>query len=171
VERSYPNTKLAQIWHSRSINKALPDGFRCSSVCVCPSWAATGIAGENGKKLLEQYAFPVSDCGPGITSAINGMLRTDEELGDALNDGKSFVANSRVLEYLIGRTLMASEFVSKTLGWRDSLTDLLGIIILFGQKYTHEGFIVQQTSPESFVDKERRDLFYLWSKEEVKRWL
>jgi len=171
LERSYANTKLAQIWHSRSIAEALPNGVRCSSVCVCPSWAATGIAGEDGKKFLEQYAFPISDCGPGITSAINGMLRTDEDLGDALNDGKSYVANSRVLEYLIGRTLLASEFVSKILGWRDFITRFLAFIILVGQKNTHEDFIIQQTSPDSFDDKEKRDQFYQWSKEEVKLWL
>ena len=171
VQRSYANTKLAQIWHSRSIAEALPDGVQCSSVCVCPSWAATGIAGKEGKQFLEKYAFSISNCGPGITSSINGMLRTDEELGDALNDGKSFVANSRVLNFFVGRTLLSSKFVSKILGWRDTLVDFLGALILFGQKYTHKDFIIQQTSPESHNDKEKRDKFYKWSKEEVKKWM
>ena len=170
VERSYANTKLAQLWHSRSIAGILPNGG-CSSVCACPTWAATGIAGEEGKDFLEKYAFSISDCGPGITSAINAMLRTDSELGDALNDGKSFVANSRILEYLVGRTLLASEFITRTLGWRDALTDFLSIILLLCQKYTHEDFIIQQTSPESFGDKQKREQFYQWSKEEIKRWL
>jgi NAD(P)-dependent dehydrogenase (short-subunit alcohol dehydrogenase family) len=172
VERSYPNTKLAQIWHSRSIAaEALPRGVRCSSVCACPTWAATGIAGKEGKNFLEKYAFPVSDCGPGITSAINGMFRTDEELGDALNDGTSFVANSRILENLFPRTLLASKFMTNILGWRDFNSNVVGFIMLFFQKYTHDDFIIQQTSPESFEDKEKRDRFYQWSKDEVKIWL
>ena len=171
LQRSYANTKLAQIWHSRSIAKALPNGGRCSSVCVCPSWAATGIAGEDRKDFLERYAFATSDCGPGITSAINGMLRTDEELGDALNEGKSFVANSRILEYVKVKRVMTSDFVSKILGWRDFICDLIGVAILLGQKYTHQDFIIQQTSPESFNDIEKRERFYQWSKEEVKRCL
>merc|ERR1719162_436368 len=29
LERSYANTKLAQIWHSRSIAEALPNGVCC----------------------------------------------------------------------------------------------------------------------------------------------
>jgi NAD(P)-dependent dehydrogenase (short-subunit alcohol dehydrogenase family) len=171
VARSYANTKLAQLWHSRSISENLPSGVRCSSVCACPTWAATNIAGEELKKFLDRYAFQISDCGPGITSVLNGMLRTDEELGDALNDGKSFVANSRILEYLVVRKLLTSEFVSKTLGWRDTLADLLSIVLLFGQKYTHEDFIIQETSPDSFDDKGNRDKFYQWSKEEIKEWL
>lgn len=171
LERSYANTKLAQIWHSRSITKFLPNGVHCSSVCVCPSWAATGIAGEQGKDFLERYAFPISDCGPGITSAINGMFRTDEELGDALNDGKSFVGNSRIIEYMKGKNLLTTKFVSETLGWRDFITDLLGLGILLGQKYTHRDLIIQETSPESFNDVKKRDQFYQWSKKEVERWL
>ena len=173
VSRSYPNTKLAQIWHSRSIAaEALPSGVRCSSVCVCPTWAATGIAGKAGREFLEKYAFPVSDCGPGITSAINGMFRTDDELGDALNDGTSFVANSRIIQYCFPRTLVASKFMTKIIpGWRDFFSNVVGFIMLFFQKYTHDDFIIQQTSPESFEDKEKRNRFYQWSKEEIKNWL
>lgn len=170
VERSYANTKLAQIWHSRSIAQALPKGARCSSVCACPSWAATGIAGDENKNFLKKYAFPISDFGPGITSAINGMLRTDDELGDALNDGKSFVANSSILNSLKVKYLLASKLVTKTLGWRDKLTDLLGVLLLFFQKFKYGDFIIQETSPES-LDKEKRDQFYRWSKEEVNQWL
>mmetsp|Transcript_2291 Transcript_2291/g.5529 ORF Transcript_2291/g.5529 Transcript_2291/m.5529 type:complete len:433 (-) Transcript_2291:235-1533(-) len=174
VGRSYANTKLAQLWHSRSIvaNYApTGGGRRVSSVCACPLWAATGIAGDEAKEFLDRYAFSVSDCGPGVTSAINAMLREDEELGDALNDGKSFVANSRILDFLTVRHLLASDFVTNTLGWRDSLADFLAVVLLLGQKYKHEDFILQQTSPESFNDKQRRDRFYRWSKEEVKQWL
>jgi NAD(P)-dependent dehydrogenase (short-subunit alcohol dehydrogenase family) len=172
VERSYANTKLAQIWHSRSIAKA-HKGARCSSVCACPTWASTGIAGEGARSFLDKYAFAVSDCGPGVTSAINAMLRTDEELGDALDEGRSFVANSKILDYIsiVVRGLLTSKFVSKIRGCRDFLAGILSAILLVGQKYTYRDFILQETSPESFEDEEKRDQFYKWSKEEVKTWL
>jgi len=169
VDRSYANTKLAQIWHSRSIAPHLPGGV--SSVCICPLWAATGIGGEDSREFLETYAFPVKDCGPGVTSAINGMLRTETELGDALGDGKSFVANSEITDaspFLL--KVLTSDWVSK-LGWRDGMIDLLSAVLLVGQKSMHKDFILQETSPESFQDKEKRDKFYQWSKEEVKPWL
>eukprot|EP00536_Pseudo-nitzschia_multiseries_P003695 jgi/Psemu1/186455/e_gw1.58.23.1 len=167
--RSYANTKLAQIWHSRAIAKRLPEG--CSSVCACPLWAATGIAGEQGRKFLSEYAFSVSDCGPGVTSAINAMLRTDDELGDALNDGTSFVANSNIIDFDLTRAFLASKFVSKTLGWRDSLTNLSSVFLLITQKYGHEDFTIQKTSPESFENEKKRERFYQWSKDEVSEWL
>ena len=172
VERSYANTKLAQIWHSRSIAKSLPDGAICNSVCVCPTWASTGIAGDDARSFLETYAFPVSDCGPGVTSAINGMLRTDEELGDALDDGKSFVANSKIIDHIsfVVRGLLTSKLV-KALGWRDFLANILSAVLLFGQKFTYKKFIIQETSPESFEDAEKRVQFYEWSKMEVQPWL
>ena len=165
VERSYANTKLAQIWHSRSI----AEECGVSSVCVCPTWASTGIAGDEARSFLETYAFSVVDCGPGVTSAINGMLRADEELGDALDDGRSFVANSRIVEYIpFLNFLLTSELISQ---WRDVLANFLAAFLLVGQTYTHEEFIIQETSPESYADKDKRDRFYQWSKEEVKPWL
>jgi len=91
ISRSYANTKLAQIWHSRSI-------VGCESVCACPTWVATGIAGESNRSFLQKFAFPVE--GSGISSALNAIFRTSADLGDALNSGHSFVANSRILEYI-----------------------------------------------------------------------
>lgn len=168
IGRSYANTKLAQIWHSRSLVSVLPKG--CSSVCACPLWAATGIAGESSRDTLSRYAFSITDGGPGITSAINAMFRTDEELGDALNDGKSFIANANIVQYGMGKALLASDIV-KALGWRDNIGDLVGVFLLFAQKFAHEEFTIQRTSPESFQSKEDRDMFYQWSKDEVQPWL
>lgn len=163
VERSYGNTKLAQLWHSRSIT-------RCESTCACPTWVGTGIAGEDSRGFLESMAFPVQ--GAGIASAINAMFRTKEELGDALNcdGGRSYVANSRVLEYLPAKGFMASKFCG-SLGLRDGIVDLYGFLMLLGQRWTFEEFLIQETSPNSYNDKEGRSAFYEWSLEEVQEWL
>ena len=63
-----------------------------------PTWVATGIAGESNRSFLQNFAFPVE--GAGISSALNAIFRTSVDLGDALNSGQSFVANSRMLEYI-----------------------------------------------------------------------
>ena len=174
VERSYANSKLAQIYHSRSINLHAPD---CDSVCACPTWAATGIGGEDARDFLSKMAFPIEGStsegqaveeityGPGISSAINALFRSREDLGSALNCGTSFVANSRVLEFFGGRNTWLRWPI-----WRDTLTDLLGFCLLLGQKFTYEDFIVQETSPES-QDEEKRAQLYNWSQKEVQDWL
>ena len=158
--RSYANTKLAQIWHSRSIRG-------CASVCACPTWASTGIAGDENRAFLERFAFPVS--GPGITSALNAMLRTDDELGDALNNGRSFVANSRIIESIVPRDGVTLDLITQ-LGWRDSIVDLQGLILLLGQRFTHEEIIIQETSPESQNSEGQRAL-YEWSLKEIEPFL
>jgi len=207
-DRSYANTKLAQLWHSRSLgsriqkeqqksssSSSLSDASNnyCSSVCACPTWAATNIAGDDGsegKDFLNKYAFPISDCGPGITSSINAIFRTNNELGDVISHNGSsdnsndssgssstsataaaFIANSRIVEYLYPTTILSSNLITNQLKWRDALTDFASVILLFFQKYTHEEFIIQRTSPESFQDKQQINKFYEWSLREVQQWL
>ena len=166
VERAYGNSKLAQIWHCRTT-----DIENVNSVCACPTWASTGIGGEDARDFLQKYAFPVADCGPGITSALNAILKTDGELKDALNDGDSFVANSRILEYILGRnTILAGDFVTNVLGWRDTITDVAGMVLLFGQKRTYSDFIIQKTSPQS-NDVGKMKALREWSLKEVAQWL
>ena len=160
-ERSYGNTKLAQIWHSRSIRG-------CESVCACPTWVGTGIGGEEARDFLERFAFPVA--GAGIASSLNAMFRSSAELGNALNDGDCLVANSRILEYLPFKKVWTSEWVTKK-GWRDEIVDFGGLILLLGQRFTFEDFIIQRSSPESYGSREARDAFYRWSLTEVEPWL
>lgn len=161
VERSYANTKLAQIWHSRCITG-------CASVCACPTWAGTGIAGEANREFLERFAFPVG--GAGIASILNAMFRTDEELGDALGDGRSIIANSRVLEYLPFKELWLSDLATE-LGWRDGIVDFAGLILLIGQRFTFSEFCIQRSSSESYNNREGMKALYEWSLKEVEPWL
>jgi len=171
LERAYANSKLAQMWYSRCMRKK--SGKDCSSVLACPSWAATGIAGEEGglAHLVKNFAFPVSPCGPGITSAINAILRTDEELkeGHALDDGKCFVANSRLLE-VFAPFLKCNWFTNYQLGCRDLTLDILSMIILVGQRFTHSKFLMQETSIES-QEEVKWDVFYDWSRKHVEEFL
>lgn len=130
-----------------------------------PTWVATGIAGESNRSFLQSFAFPVE--GAGISSAINAMFRSSAELGDAMNDGGSFVANSRILEYIPFKESWSSDLIKK---WRDEIVDFGGLILLLGQRFTYDEFIVQQTSPESCNKKDMND-FYEWSLKEVQSWI
>jgi len=132
---------------------------------VQPTWVATGIAGESKRSFLESLAFPVE--GPGISSAINAMFRSRLELRDALNNGHSFVANSRILEYIPGKDLWGSEWLKD---WRDDIVDFGGFVLLLGQRFTYEEFIIQRTSPES-CRKDDIQAFRDWSLREVQSWL
>lgn len=113
-------------------------------------------------------AFPVA--GTGILSAINAMFRTDEELGDALNDGQSYVANSRILEYIPAKELWSSDLFTKS-GLRDAIVDFGGLIMLLGQRFTYEEFLIQRTSLESYNNKQNMKAFYDWSLKEVQPWM
>ncbi len=78
----------------------------------------------------------------------NAMLRSDEELGDALNNGKSIVANSRVIEYIPFKEMWTKDWFP--LGLRDIIAEVSALVLLLGQRYTFEHFIIQRSSPESY---------------------
>eukprot|EP00566_Odontella_aurita_P009780 CAMPEP_0113544884 /NCGR_PEP_ID=MMETSP0015_2-20120614/10951_1 /TAXON_ID=2838 /ORGANISM="Odontella" /LENGTH=429 /DNA_ID=CAMNT_0000445183 /DNA_START=47 /DNA_END=1333 /DNA_ORIENTATION=+ /assembly_acc=CAM_ASM_000160 len=117
VSRAYANSKMAQIWHARSLardprtqrsacghsNSVVPKGEPLvTAVCACPSWVSTGIAGDSGRDMLARLAFPACRGGAGITSVLNAMFRRDDELGDDIlsEKAKCYVGNARVTENL-----------------------------------------------------------------------
>jgi hypothetical protein len=94
------------------------------------------------------------------------MLRTDEELKDVLN-GECIVANSRILEWL-PTALLTNRFFQK---WRDGWTDACGLLLLLGQRFTHESFIVQKSSPESYNQPLAMQALHDWSTREVSKYI
>ena len=98
------------------------------------------------------------------------MFRSDEELGDALNDGKSIVANSRVIEYIPFKGMWTMDWVSSS-GLRDAMAEVSALVLLIGQRFTFEPFIVQRSSPESYESRERMESLRRWSLKEVEPWL
>jgi NAD(P)-dependent dehydrogenase (short-subunit alcohol dehydrogenase family) len=90
TQRSYANSKLAQIYHARALNQKLSSPSSSSSstgptwppetktpriVSFCPGWVATNIGGPDDSmatKILATIAFPVH--GWGIASALHAIL-------------------------------------------------------------------------------------------------
>jgi hypothetical protein len=73
-----------------------------------------------------------------------------------LNNGKSFVANSRTLEYIPFKESWGSDLMR---GWRDDIVNFEGLVLLLGR-----------TLPESCQQDEMKS-FYDWSLKEVQPWL
>jgi hypothetical protein len=55
-------------------------------------------------------------------------------------------------------------------GLRDDIVDFSGLVLLLGQRFTYQEFIVQRTSLESCLVEERK-AFYDWSLKEIRPWL
>ena len=170
VEDSYANSKLAQLWHARALSRRSNNRLKC--VCACPSWAATGIAGDhpNGD-ILTKFAYSTENCGPAITSVLNAMLRTDGELETAIGGlATQYVANSRVWTDLLPPFKNLWVTSKAVLQWRSAIVALCTTVILIAQRWFHDDFIIQETSPES-CDKEGQEALYEWSYNAVKPWL
>lgn len=165
VERSYGNAKMAQIWHAQM----LAEKHNIHAVCACPTWVGTGIGGEEARSFLETLAFPVN--GPGITSVLNAIFRCDKDLGSDALCGKCLVANSRILEYVPFKNIFLTSKWATESGLRDTMGDLIGFILLIGQRFTHHDFILQKGSPESTGNQHGMNALYNWSLAETKEFL
>lgn len=162
VDRSYGNTKLAQIWHSQELSRRL--GLH--AVNVCPTWVGTNIGGEENRQILLQLAFDPS--GAGLTSTLNSIRRVDEELGNEVLRGEKLVANSNIIDMIWPlKLLMISNFVARRDGWRDAIVDFVGVILLLGQHITHTEMIIQEGSPETTDKAKSMTALYDWSFQKV----
>lgn len=161
-ERAYMNSKLAQFWYGQKLAER-----GVESVCCCPTWAATGIGGEDNRAFLEEFAFPVLNCGPGVTSALNGILRTSDELGPDVLSSRRLIANSRTIELL---PMALFRWICQR-GWRDAVSESLVLVLLIGQRVTHRELIIQEASPEVTEKLSERDALYQWSLNSLSSWL
>jgi NAD(P)-dependent dehydrogenase (short-subunit alcohol dehydrogenase family) len=159
-QRSYANSKLAQIYHARSLKARHPDLAKARIVSVCPGWVATSIAGKGsfGDMLMEKFAFPME--GWGIASALHAMFEdTDEDYYINTQGFKAF-------EYLFAD--LPSWFYQT--GLRDLVSlcsAFLGLIVQRVVPYAgHPGV----SSPESY-NATIRDTLYDWSQNAVAKYL
>ena len=173
--RAYANSKLAQIWHARSLARDLAGDPSASPpitvACACPSWAGTGIAGEDGRSFLSRFAYPAERGGAGITSVLNAMLRTNDDLGESVlsSDGTRYVGNSLTAEILTQWPIHTSRLTAE-MGWRDGIVSAFSIVILATQRWLYDDFILQKTSCEA-NDVDGQNALHRWSMESVRPWL
>merc|ERR1711862_561558 len=94
--RAYPNSKLAQIMHARSLSRKF-ENDNIKFISICPGWVATNIVkGKLAQLILKKFAFP-SD-GIGLSSVLNAMLRPN--VGIAATNG------DEMTEHLLQMTIL-----------------------------------------------------------------
>ena len=167
-ERSYANSKLAQIIHARALSRKFKEeGSNISMVSVCPGWVGTNVAGTTGlNMILQTIAYP-SD-GFGLASTLEAMFLPNT----GTNATMDYFVNSVGFDYL-GFAVMNSGLVGKSwpvqTGIRDLIAWVSAIVLLFTQKLgsdPHHSF----SSPESY-NSTAQDNLYQWSKKAVSDWL
>lgn len=168
-ERSYANSKLAQIMHARALSRRLnANKSKVKVASVCPGWVGTNVTGSSGfnKLLLQTIAYP--NDGFGLASTLNAMF-----LPDAGSDpSKDFFVNSGFFD-LLGTTIENMGLVGKKwpaeTGFRDMISWMFAVALLWTQKFA-SGAQYSKSSPESYNATAQDDL-YEWSKGVVSQWL
>ena len=185
ISTAYGNSKLAQLWHSAYLNRNY--GPNVTAVCACPSWASTGIAGEDtsGQQFLETFAFPTRTqnneelAGPALSSILNAMFVPTQDLDPAVLESRAMMGNARVMEDLFGSkpltqplAFLDSDFINQQMGGRAIFCqNYARTVVLFLQRWFHDELIVQPTSYEAGHNIAIQDDLCQWSLEAVKEWL
>jgi NAD(P)-dependent dehydrogenase (short-subunit alcohol dehydrogenase family) len=180
--RSYGNSKLAQIYHARSLAREIASSSSSSSsglkadakyskvkvVSVCPSWVATYIAGSGFKNILDIFAFR-SD-GYGLASILFAMFHGDVGV-ESTNNGQlnDYVTNCSILDGKLLSLIQNLASVIPLRYYRETLTWFGGIGLLFFQK-AFASVTFRSTSSEGY-NIEKQDALYRWSKEAIRPWV
>lgn len=180
--RSYGNSKLAQIYHARSLARELDSLSSASSssisklkvVSVCPSWVATHIAGAEFKSVLDIFAFR-SD-GYGLASILFAMFHGDvgaTGLSSSNNNkdqhSNDYVTNCSILGKKLLSVIDKLVTIFPVRYYREIITWVGGMgLLLFQKAFASVDF--RPTSREGY-NVEQQDALYRWSKEAVKPWM
>ena len=167
-ERSYANSKLAQIMHGRSLSRKLRDnGSKVRVASICPGWVATNVGGSSGfNKMLKTIAYP--NDGFGLASTLNAMFLPNS----GADEKKDYFVNSVAFDWL-GLTiekmgLEGRQWPAAT-GFRDALSWVFAVTLLWTQRFA-SGAQLSTSSPESY-QQSIQDELYDWSKSAVSEWL
>ena len=167
-ERSYANSKLAQIMHGRSLSRKLREGgSKVRVVSICPGWVATNVTGSGmNKMLLQAIAYP--NDGFGLASTLHAMFLPDA----GADEKKDYFVNSVAFDVLglaVENMGLAGKQWPAATGFRDALSWAFAITLLWTQRIA-SGAQYSASSPESY-EQSAQDVVYEWSKDAVSEWL
>lgn len=168
-ERSYANSKLAQIMHGRSLSRKLRQiDSKVRVVSICPGWVATNVTGSSGfnKMLLQTIAYP--NDGFGLASTLNAMFLPNV----GADEKEDYFVNSVAFD-MLGMTIEKMGLEGKqwpaATGFRDALSWTFAVTLLWTQRFA-SGAQLSTSSPESY-QQSIQDELYAWSKSAVSEWL
>jgi NAD(P)-dependent dehydrogenase (short-subunit alcohol dehydrogenase family) len=150
AQRAYANSKLAQLYHARSLKRRYSN-FRV--VSVCPSWVGTDIVGPDGDpahEVIMTMGYRVD--GWGISSALFGLFAN--ETGDDYYTNTGFF---NLMTPLFSRMPQWTY----TVGVRDAITVTYALAGLVGQHF-FSGIAPTRSSPESY-DTQKGEALWDWS--------
>jgi NAD(P)-dependent dehydrogenase (short-subunit alcohol dehydrogenase family) len=155
-QRAYSNSKLAQILHTRALQRQYPD---MQMMNVCPGWVGTQLAGKRGTInhwILNTFSFDAS--GWGIASMLYALLGTSQ--------GDYYVSSTFPTLFHYLTPLLKQRWTS---GLRDVLFQLITFAMVIGQTVSAK-VLVTTSSPESY-NVTLQDSLYNWSKRAVAEFL
>lgn len=156
TQRSYSNSKLAQIYHARIMKQYNPE---IRTVSFCPGWVATNIGGSNVSwttMLLARVAFSVDEWG--IGSALHALFGNGEDDDDYFINSNAF----RLAEFIFPKATPAWVY---RLGLRDWIALVFAMVGLWTQNLApYAG--PSRSSPESY-NLTMASALYDWSKSAV----
>lgn len=159
TQRSYANSKLAQLYQARAWQKEYPQ-LQFSS--ICPGWVGTGIGGTGLMRwILAALAFPNE--GWGVSSVIRAVLDNDS------NEQGDFYINTDI--FRIANVLMPKATASwfYQLALRDLVIGTAAYTVLVFQRF-FANVGPMRSSPESY-NEERGKALSEWSHKALEAYL
>jgi len=184
INSAYDNSKLAQIYHMRSLARDLAKSEtnlnskkarsigdeRVSSkvkiVSICPTWVGTSIAGSGLKERLLRI-FGYESNGFGLASILYAMFNPNaghENADGLMND---FVSNCALYRYL-SSTWMKYHWVHMT-GLKHLYKAITATLVILFQKFFP--LVYFTTTSSSSYNENYQDALYEWSKMTVAQWM
>lgn len=168
-QRSYANTKLAQIYHARALKLYDTRFQNIRVVAFCPGWVSTGIARSAGPMsiLLQSFGFPVE--GWGISSAFHAIFNGNNTKNEE-NNKDDWYLNTKILSY--GKYIIPTEmplWMYSFVPLRDAAVGLFAGLALFTQ-HLQPYVGPSKSSPESYNQTKTKAL-YEWSRSAIAKYL
>lgn len=156
TQRSYANSKLAQIYHARALKKHHPllsSNDRIRIVSSCPAWVGTNIAGGSGElgyHLVNNMGYPAD--GWGIASTLYSIFAFDDDV--------DYYTNTKFFDYVFNLFRFLPAWAYRW-GIRDAFALCVASMAMIAQRFMPEAG-PNTSSPESYSE-EISDQFYDWS--------
>ena len=164
-QRQYANSKLAQIYHARSLQKRYHTAG-VTAVSICPAWVGTQIGSKEGTwmhTLFKMAVFPAD--GYGLSSILHAIF---DDYDHSKNQDDFYVnANIPGIERM--ETFLEPSWMYSLVPIRDLWGSLFAGFLLIAERFFPFYGTVKSSHP-SYNERHQNEL-YEWSRDAVSEWL